>query len=392
MFRNVLSLLITVLLLSALSAACESPVPTATPMATPTPVPTATSTLVPTAALTPMPMATPALPTATPMSALSTDTGMSEPLSVRNGDIHRNHWHKAKERCDKTEYREWSALVWVDVWGMAVDLELTTDYELPEKAREVESFLNGAKLFSIGDWGMLYDTAISGMAIPLAAAAVTLQLNDPSSVLASWYEEAASLLENQFYCRTADMQQGLLASQMEQGDEEPLVATPVSGTPILSGTATSTPSPTSTPTAIPAPQQTATPKALPVYQMTFPQGGWYSFYLLNGAVALDKVFIDISGVSTVIGLGKPSLVTRDENDLLTGNWRSAIREENGTWNGSLTYLTPDDCYWLHVSNPHSVMFPADVHPVQRTWPPCPQFNEEIPTLVPIITSIQVSPT
>ena len=143
----------------------------------------------------------------------------------------------------------------------------------------------------------------------------------------------------------------------------PPTATP---TPTLSPAASPTPTATATPmpTATPSP----TPTPVPVYQMTFPQEGWYGFYLLDGAISLDRISLDSSNDYTLLGILKPTTVIRDTNGLLTGNWQTAIRSNDGAWKGSLTHLTPERCYWIAVSSPHSITLPESVHPANRTWP------------------------
>ena len=238
--------------LESLKSSCtEAVVPTAAPESTSTPMSTAS--------LVPTPTATMEGHESTPRTSenqISTPIPTSTvdvPLSIRSGEVHRDHWYEASGRCDASEMDRWSDEVWQDTavvyLGAAIGIGISrTDWSLsPEELQNYRDFLNGTRAFTANEWSSLFDAhkrfndTLSTATRVLNSGALLIDdfsvPNFPHVWLATYHDVvprllnmsssdgrlmgviwipqgptdnpvkgSLSLFENQFYCSTAELQ------------------------------------------------------------------------------------------------------------------------------------------------------------------------------------------
>ena len=193
--------------------------------------------------------ASPAALTSTP----SPHSADAVPSSISSGRVHRDHWYAASERCDLPESAQYSDAIWQDTavkyMGAAIHLGITnTDWIVaPGDLQDYREFLGDHRTFSPGDWSSLFD-AQKRFSDTLMSATGTLNsgallihdfpgIDFPHAWLSTYHDtlplllemsspdgrlmgtifvpqgvddnpvlESLKLLQNQFYCRTAELQ------------------------------------------------------------------------------------------------------------------------------------------------------------------------------------------
>lgn len=161
----------------------------------------------------------PAIPTTVPPTATPEPTAIPVPEIVRIDEDARDIWEKAEERCDKGKMRDYVKDASVEAIAGLVELRASvaksrnsadaSDYNKLPTEMEIEllkKFLNDSpEAFSRGDWTELYD--IHGRLI-FTGSVLMLNLmemgTDKSSV--SSFAEGIKVVNNQFDCRTAELQ------------------------------------------------------------------------------------------------------------------------------------------------------------------------------------------
>ena len=180
------------------------------------------------------------------------DTKDDIPESISSGSVHRDHWYGASDSCNDTEIAHWSDQIWQETalvyLGATIAIgAVLSDWNLsPEALGDYRAFLNGTRTFSASEWSSLFDshkkfsdTLMSGSRI-LRSGSVLINdytgpdfphlwlakyhgvlpmlldtTHDGRFVGTIWIPQGAienpvsgslSLFKNQFYCRTAELQ------------------------------------------------------------------------------------------------------------------------------------------------------------------------------------------
>ena len=180
------------------------------------------------------------------------DTKDDVPESISSGSVHRDHWYGASDRCDGTEFAHWSDQIWqetalVYLGATIASGAVLSDWNLsPEALGDYRAFLNGTHTFSASEWSSLFDshkkfsdTLMSGTTL-LSSGSVLIndyaapdfphlwlakyhgvlpRLLDttqdgrfvgtiliPQGAIENPVSDSLSLFKNQFYCRTAELQ------------------------------------------------------------------------------------------------------------------------------------------------------------------------------------------
>ena len=188
-------------------------------------------------------------PTSAPVPTPTTDV----PLSVRSGEVHRDHWYGAAEICVASEMAQWSNAIWQDTavtyLGATIVLGAArTDWSLsPEDLRDYREFLDGTRTFATSEWSSMFetykrfnDTLASAIMVRSSGAVMIsdfLRPDFPHAWLATYHSvlprlqemsnsdgrltgtiripqgrddnpvrDSLGLFKNQFYCRTAELQ------------------------------------------------------------------------------------------------------------------------------------------------------------------------------------------
>ena len=197
------------------------------------------------------------LPTAAPPAPVTTTEPTNAPAevpqSITLGDIHRGHWYEAADRCDEARIAEWSDEIWEDTAlayvGAAILVGIAeTDWSLsPMDLQSYREFLNGSREFAAGEWSGLFDmhkkfsdTLANATNIRSSGALMVTDYfrpDFPHFWLAQYHDvvpslrdrtfsdgrfkgtitvlqgqtadplrDSLSLFQNQFYCRTTELQ------------------------------------------------------------------------------------------------------------------------------------------------------------------------------------------
>ena len=197
-------------------------------------------------------------PTTTP-EPTSTPEPPPIPDAIKKGDINQAHWFEAPDRCNFTILGGWTKDTYDDIVtdrlaisAVQETLEIEDEHlPTPEEVELLGDFLNGTREYGVDDWSTLFAIHFEKMSAPMTVFRTIMYAGNPNNDSAVKIDQNVSLLENQFYCRTAKMREQM---SIETSRTEGVVASTIVRV-------TATLPPTIIPPAMPAKiNATATPE------------------------------------------------------------------------------------------------------------------------------------
>ena len=151
-------------------------------------------------------------PTTTPKPTSSPEPA-PVPDAIKKGEISQAHWFEAPDRCNLTIMGGWTTDTYDDIVTDRLAISVVQEaFEIedehlptPQEVELLGDFLNGTREYEVDDWSTLFTIHLEKMSVPLTAFRTIMYAGNPNNDSAVKIDQNVSLLENQFYCRTAEM-------------------------------------------------------------------------------------------------------------------------------------------------------------------------------------------